>query len=167
MFQEYIYTFLISMTPIGELRVGIPVAINVYDLNVFEAFIFAVLGNIFVAFLLLLSFKKIFEYIVGKDNILARVITKWKNRTENKYLGPTQRLGDILIVLFIAIPFPLTGAWTGSLISFLLGIPLKKALTLISIGVLIAGVIVTLFTVGIKNIVWFTYSAIGSATLQI
>ncbi len=59
---------------------------------------------------------------------------------------------ELALIILVAIPLPMTGAWTGSLVAFLFGVPYKKALPLIFLGVLIAGVIVTLASIGIINL---------------
>ena len=73
-------------------------------------------------------------------------------RPRHKFTGKYQRWGELALVIFVAIPLPMTGAWTGSVAAFIFGIPKKRSLTLISLGIMIAGVIVTLATLGIISV---------------
>ena len=132
---------LISALPIAELRGGIPVAINVFGFPWWEAYLLAVLGNLLPVPILLLFFNTIYRWLsrigfIKKffDWLLER--TRKRGRLVEKY----ERIG---LMLFVAIPLPVTGAWTGSLLAVLFGIRFRYAFLSILAGVLIAGVIVT------------------------
>lgn len=158
MIYNLLAVFLLSMTPIGELRAGIPYGL-LHGLNPFLTFLTAVLGNMIPVFVLLCGLPK-FEKIVDgkhfkscKDLKCFRPIScfyRWyRNRTERKYSKRFQRLGAIALITFVAVPLPITGAWTGSLAAYIFGIPPKKALTMIGLGVIIAGIIVSLISLNI------------------
>ena len=148
-----LHTFLIAMTPIGELRASIPLGILVYGLSFKTAFIISVLGNLVPVVFLLLLLKKLSDYLSKRSYFFNLFFTwlfrKTKNRNEEKF----RRWKEFALIVMVAIPLPFTGAWTGSLCAFLFGIPLKKAFSLIAIGVLIAGVVVTLATLGISQLI--------------
>ena len=72
-------------------------------------------------------------------------------RTRKKTKDKIEKYGDLALIIFVAIPLPNTGAWTGTLAAWLFGIPMKRALLNIFYGVLIAGVIVTMITSGLIN----------------
>jgi uncharacterized membrane protein len=133
--------FLIATLPIVELRGAIPIAINVLDMPWYSAFLLAFLGNLLpVPFILLFIdavsrglariaiFKRLLDWLFERTRRRGRILERYK------------RIG---LVLFVAIPLPVTGAWTGSLLAVLFGIPFKYAFLSIVIGVFIAGVIVT------------------------
>ena len=135
---------LIAALPIAELRVAIPVAIQTLDFPWYTAYLLAILGNMLpVPFILL--------FLEGGSCLLSRVplFKKWldwlfeRTRRRGKVIQKYKRLG---LVLFVAIPLPVTGAWTGALAAVLLGIGFKQAFFSILLGVLIAGVIVTCLT---------------------
>jgi len=148
-----LHTFLIAMTPIGELRASIPLGILVYGLSFKTAFIISDLGNLVPVVFLLLLLKKLSDYLSKRSYFFNLFFTwlfrKTKNRNEEKF----RRWKEFALKVMVAIPLPFTGAWTGSLCAFLFGIPLKKAFSLIAIGVLIAGVVVTLATLGISQLI--------------
>jgi len=74
-------------------------------------------------------------------------------RTKRNHQSKYDKLKDLFLVVLVSIPLPVTGAWTGSLCAFLFGVPFKRAFPLISLGVIIAGVIVTLISLGIITLI--------------
>jgi uncharacterized membrane protein len=149
-FPKELATFLIAMIPVGELRASIPIAIQVYHLTWYSSFIWSVLGNSLAVALILLLLEPISKFLMKHFKIFNRFFTWLFRRTRKKYSKNIERGGALALVTFVAIPLPMTGGWSGALIAFVFGIPFKKAFPLISLGVLIAGVIVTLLTVGIS-----------------
>lgn len=153
-----IQTFLIAMSPVLELRGSIPVALFQYHLPVFSAFVFSFLGNIFSCMLIILFLENVSSRLSEK-NVLFRRFFDWLfSRTRRKHEKAFERWRDFALVAFVAVPLPFTGAWTGSLCAFVFGIPFKKSFPLISLGVMVAGTIVTLISLGIINlnsITWF------------
>ena len=141
-------TFLIAMTPIGELRASIPVALGIYGLSVWTAFLFSVLGNLIPVIFLLLFFEKLSDYLSRHSNLSNRFFSWLFKRTRENNKEKFKRWKEFALIILVAIPFPFTGAWTGSICAFVFGVPAKKAFSLITAGVLIAGTIVTLATVG-------------------
>jgi len=142
---NFIEVFLVAAAPISELRGAIPLAILDLDISWHVAFLVAIAGNLLpVPFLLLflgpvsrlLSKVKVFEIIIN-----------WIFRLSRRRGGIVERYGLIGLVLFVAIPLPITGAWTGSIVAFLLGLRFRRAFPAIVLGVFIAGVIVTTLTV--------------------
>jgi uncharacterized membrane protein len=136
---------LISMVPIFELRGGIPIGIAVLNQHPLIVYCVAVLFNlipIFPVLLFLNPVKRIFEKLPvfrGFFQFLSKKAEKNKKLIE-KY----EELG---LMLFVAIPLPVTGAWTGSLVAVVMGLKTVKSFLFIAAGVFIAGIIVTLLTV--------------------
>ena len=139
-------TFLISMLPVGELRASIPFALTVYKMPVFESYIFSVAGNMFPVLFLLAGLEKVSEYLIEKSPLAKKFFSWLFARTRHKFTGSYEKWGSLALVLFVAVPLPVTGAWTGSVAAYLFGIPRKKAFLLILAGVMIAGVVVTMLT---------------------
>ena len=134
----------IAASPISELRGAIPVAIAGFHFPWQYALLLAVIGNLIpVPFLLL--FLNSFSRVLSKIGIFKRALHWLFERTRRR--GKlVERYGRIGLALFVAIPLPITGAWTGSLIAVLFGLRFKHAFLSIFIGVLIAGAIVTCAT---------------------
>jgi uncharacterized membrane protein len=152
-FPDQLATLLIAMLPIAELRASIPVAIVGLDLSVVNAFIWSVIGNLIPAFFLLLFLEPVALWLMKHSKMFENFFNWVFNRTRKRFSTKAERYGKfIALVLFVAIPLPITGAWTGSAAAFLFGIPFKRSFPAVIIGVLIAGVIVTLTTVGITKI---------------
>jgi uncharacterized membrane protein len=134
-----------AASPILELRGAIPIAIGRYHFTWFYAYLFSVIGNI-IPVPFLLGFLEGIISILSKVHFLDRLIQWFLTRTRQrgKLVERYERFG---LALFVAIPLPITGAWTGSILAFLMGLKFKHALISIIMGVLIAGVIVTAATV--------------------
>lgn len=141
---------IISALPFSELRGGIPLAL-LYGFSPIQAYLISVLGNILpVPFLLLLL-----EYLVGivtRVEGLNKIYRKVVERVE-KRKSIVERYGYLGLTFFVAIPLPVTGAWTGVLLAFLLQLNRLKALFFISAGICVAGIIVLLTSLGVIKIV--------------
>lgn len=144
---------LTGMLPIGELRVAIPVAMGVYHMSVVKAFFWAFLGNIIpITFILWGLDLLINKFLIHRTYIFNRFFVWLFERTKRKHSKSFERWQDLALIIFVAIPLPLTGAWSGAIAAFVFGIPIKRAVPLISLGVLIAGIIVSLATVGVISL---------------
>ena len=143
--------FLIAMTPIFELRGSIPAALSVYDLSIWSAYFISVVGNLVPVVFILLLLESVSGYLSRHSYLFNRFFAWLFERTRKKHAAKFERFKEFALIVFVAIPLPFTGAWTGSLCAFVFGIPFKKAFPLIALGVMIAGVIVTLTTLGIIN----------------
>lgn len=161
--SEFLKVFFTAAAPISELRGAIPLAILDLKISWPLAFAVAFAGNMLpVPFLLLLlgPLSRIFSRVPVLDRIL-----QWVFRISRKRGGIVERYGLLGLVLFVAIPAPVTGAWTGSIVAFLLDIEFKRAFLAIMLGVFIAGIIVTSLTL----IGWWgaAIAGVGFAVLAI
>lgn len=143
---------LISMLPISELRGAIPIAISVYNMSASAAFFWAVLGNIVPVIFILWLLKTVSNFLSHHSYFFNRFFVWLFENTRRKHSKKFERWRNLALVILVAIPLPFTGAWTGSLAAFVFGIPIKKAFPLIILGILIAGAIVSLVTIGIINL---------------
>lgn len=141
---------LVSALPVVELRGAIPLAIS-KGISPAEAYFLAVLGNLLpVPFLLLFlgEAEKRLRRFPLFDSFFEWLFLRTRRKTNEKI----RKYGALGLIPFVAIPFPVTGAWTGALASYIFGIELRYALPCIAIGVSIAGVIVTLSCLGVTFI---------------
>lgn len=142
-----VMTFLIAMLPISELRGAIPYALWVGKLNWKEAYIIAVLGNFLPVIPLLLFMERASEWL-RKYPLGDRFFTWFFARTRRK--GKLIERFEVLgLAMFVAIPLPVTGAWTGCAAAIIFGVPRKLALPAIFLGIMTAGCIVTLASMGV------------------
>ncbi|MBQ6928159.1 MAG: small multi-drug export protein [Oscillospiraceae bacterium] len=138
------------MLPVGELRVGLPYGIAL-GLEYPLALMAALLGNMVPVPFIIVYIKRIFAWLRRHMPRMNALITKLEDRANLK--GETvQKYGHWGLLLFVAIPLPGTGAWTGSLIAALLNIRTAKAVPVILIGVCIAAAIMTLITYGVIHV---------------
>ena len=141
------------MTPIGELRLAIPFALAKLDLTVSQAYILSVIGNLIPVIFWLLFLEGISKFLIQRSKFFKKFFDWLFARTRRKIQNQYKIYGYIALVLFVATPLPVTGAWTGTVAAYLLGISFWRALGLIALGVCIAGVIVTLASIGVISIV--------------
>lgn len=133
---------LLSMLPISELRGGIPLAIA-SSISPINSFLMCTLANILVipiVFIFLETLNKLFLRIPSYSRFFHRNLEK----AQKKIHQQVEKYGYIGLMIFVAIPLPFTGAYTGALGSWALGMNRKKSFAYIALGVIIAGIIVTL-----------------------
>ena len=141
-----IQTFLLAMTPIGELRLALPVALTVYQLNWKVAYFISVLGNLVPVVFFLLFLGPVSDWLSRKFSPFQKFFSWLFEKTRKRSQSKIRKYRYLALVPFVAIPLPLTGAWTASLVAFLYQIPFKIAFPLIALGVIIAGIIVLFAT---------------------
>lgn len=144
--------FLVGASPVSELRGAIPLALGVYDFSPLASFFWSVFGNLFSAFIVIWFLGPVSGFLIKHFSIWQKFFSWLFARTRHKFAGNYEIWGEIALVIFVAIPLPMTGAWTGAVASFLFGIPKKRAFFLVSLGVLIAGLIVLATALGVFKI---------------
>ncbi len=149
-FGLYVKTFLISMVPVIELRGAVPVAVH-DGLNIWMALFVAIIGNLLPVPFIILFVRNIFAFLRKHFAKLDGIITKLEKRAEKKSETVLKYAFWGLFVL-VAIPLPGTGAWTGALVAAMLDMRLKKAFPSIALGVVAAGLIMTILSVAGKII---------------
>lgn len=140
--------FLIAMVPVIELRGALPIALTVYKLGPAWSYLLSVLGNLFPVLLILLYIGPVSDWLRKKSRLMDGFFVWLFERTRHRVAKKYEQYGLIALALFVAIPLPMTGAWTGSLAAWLFGVDNRKAFLAIFFGVLFAGVVVLLATTG-------------------
>jgi uncharacterized membrane protein len=181
--SQKLWTILIAMIPLAELRGSIPMAIGKFHMGWEEALILSLIGN-FIPVIPLLIFLESYSHRLMKYPFWNRILTWLFNRAKrkgesiehsdasldrlmehrvwNRVLGRTiDRMGgrqnvveffkSIALALFVGVPLPLTGAWSGCVAAFIFRIPFRFSIPAIAAGIVIAGVLVTLAVLGIIN----------------
>ena len=149
---DWLVVFLISLCPILECRLGMFTGIVLLQMNVFEAFIISFIGNILPIPFILLLINWIFE-ILKKVPVMKNIVF-WLEEKTLKKKDKIDKYGIWGLLFFVAIPLPGTGGWTGALLASLLHLDRKKSFIVISIGVFIAGLIITLLSTIVGNTVF-------------
>lgn len=146
------YTFLISMIPIIELRGAIPIG-QALGLPFWECYLISTIGNMLPVPIILLFVRFVLDWMKRIKHIDKIAI--WVENKAAKHSGKVTRYATWGLFVFVAIPLPGTGAWTGSLIAALLDVRMKKALPSVFAGVLVAGLIVSLISYGFLSFLNF------------
>ena len=145
-----VYVFIVSMFPIVELRGAIPLGAAM-GMNIFETYFLSVIGNLLPIPFILVFIKKFIEWMSRSRFGLLRKIA-------NKLIAKAEKRSDKVdkyslwgLFIFVAIPLPGTGAWTGALIASLMNMRFKKSMPSIFLGVIVAGLIMTLASYGVVS----------------
>lgn len=151
-FPHWLATILMAMTPVGELRLALPVAVLAFHFPVWKAVLLSVIGNAIPPMIILLFAKRFHEYVDKKSGILSKGWLKVLHRAQKKFAGDYQKYGLVGLLLFVGIPLSFTGAWTGALGAFVFGIPFRKAWPFVLGGIIISSFLTLLITVGADKI---------------
>ena len=147
-FPDWLATMLLAMLPIIELRGSIPFAIGVFEMAPWLAFLLSIIGDIIPAIFIVWFIGPLSKFLSKHFNFFKKLFDWWFRKVLKNFEGKYSKYGVWALMIFVAIPLPITGAWTGAVASFLFEVPKKKALLFIGLGVIIAGVIVTLISTG-------------------
>ena len=149
-FIKEIIVFFISMCPILELRGGL-IAASLLHMDPVVSYIICIIGNIIPIPLILWLITKILAWMRSSKVEKISGIAKWLDKKVEKHKGQIEKYGYLGLVLFVGIPLPGTGAWTGCLIASVLEMDRKKSFIAALIGVFIASVIMMLISFGLLS----------------
>lgn len=150
-YGKQLIVFIISLLPLLELRGGL-IAAALLKLNPVESYIISIIGNILPVPLILWFINSILNWM-RKGKYLSN-IAKWLDKKVEKHKGQIEKYGFWGLVLFVGIPLPGTGAWTGCLIAAVLNMDKKKSFMATMLGIVMASIIMMILSFGIlKNII--------------
>lgn len=141
---------LVGAAPVLEIRGAIPFA-RLLGMEPVPAFFWSYVGNI-LAVIFLLKFLGPFSAFLSRHFRMFRHFFDWLFARTRRRSDVIRKYGPLGLVLFVAIPLPVTGGWTGAIAAFLLGISFYRALPAIALGILVAGTIITLAVMGTVSI---------------
>ena len=153
MLRKVLLCALLAMAPVVELRGAIPFGV-VRGLNLWTAIIASVLGNLVPVPFIILFIRRIFAWMRAHMPKLDGLVTRMEKKAE-KNRAAVEKYAFWGLAILVAIPLPGTGAWTGALVAAMMEMRLKRAFPAIVIGVVIAGVIVSVVTYGAQAIFSF------------
>ena len=146
----YFVTLIASMIPVIELRGAIPLGVGL-GLSHFDAMWVSMVGNMLPVPFIILFIRPIFKWMTRKSEKLGRVVEKLEARAEGKW-DKVHKYQFFGLAIFVGIPLPGTGAWTGALIAAVMDMRMRSALPSIALGVVMAGLLVTGITYGFTSI---------------
>lgn len=149
---DELVVFIISVLPVLECRLGMFTAITLLQMNTIKGFLISFAGNILpIPFILLLInwIFELFKKVPGLKNIVF-----WLEEKTLKKRDKIDKYGVWGLLLFVAIPLPGTGGWTGALLASLLKLDKKKSFGVITLGVFIAGLIMTVLSLALKTAIF-------------
>jgi uncharacterized membrane protein len=154
MTREIALTLLMTVSPIFELRGGIPLGILYYGLDPLFTFFVAIIANALIFFPIFFALRLLYEKLLFRIPLFDKYLDNLRKRGKPR----VEKYGFWGLILFVAIPLPITGAYTGTILAWLLGMDWRKAFPAVGLGVIVAGAIVLLITrlieLGILSIPW-------------
>lgn len=151
MLRHLLYIVVISMVPVIELRGAIPVGLGL-GVPFWPVFLAATVGNLIPVPILILFTRRVFDFLRRKSTHLEQFVSRLEKKAASKeqLLKRYELLG---LCILVAIPLPGTGAWTGSLVAAVFDIRLKNAFPAIALGVVIAGILVSIVSYGVTILI--------------
>lgn len=146
-YGKELIVFIISLLPILELRGGL-IAASLLGLSPLRSYIVAMIGNIIPIPFILLFINKILDFMLKSKVKWMRKLAKWLHKKADKHKEDVEKYGYLALLLFVGIPLPGTGAWTGSLIASVFNMNRKKAFIYILLGVIMTSIIMMLISFG-------------------
>lgn len=147
-YGKEILVFIISLMPILELRGGL-VAAALLGLDPIPSYIISIIGNVLPVPFILLLINKVLQWMRTSKIEFFNKIAKWLDEKVEKHKGQIEKYGYLGVVLFVGIPLPGTGAWTGSLIASVLEMDRKKTFVAVLLGIIMASIIMMLLSFGV------------------
>ena len=156
MLPNFLKIIWYAMLPVFELRLALPLAYFKYGFNIYESFGLSIIGNMLPILPILYLLNFIVKFF-SKWHFTKRLFDWFFKRTEKSFSNNYAKWGKLGLIVFVGIPLPMTGAWTGAVASTLFKIKPKEAFWLIFLGVLLAGCIVTTVCLLFQNLAmkWF------------
>ena len=148
MIREIAWVLLVTVSPITELRFGIPLGIREFGLDPLFTFCIAVAANALIFFPVFFALRLLYDKFLFRIPLFDRYLASLRKRGK----PVVDKYGFWGLTLFVAIPLPITGAYTGTILAWLLGMDWRKVFPAIVLGVVIAGIIVLLGTLGIIQV---------------
>ena len=150
MLKKYLFVFFVSMVPLIELRAAVPIALGM-DLPVIPSYIVCILGNMLPVPIIYLFARKVLEWGADKP-VVGKVFTFCLEKGHKGGEKLKEKAGRglfVALLLFVGIPLPGTGAWTGTLAASLLDMDFKSSVIAVLFGVVLAGIIMGLARAGL------------------
>jgi uncharacterized membrane protein len=147
MTREIAWVLLATVSPISELRGGIPLGIS-FGLDPLFTFFIAVIANILIFFPIFFALRLFYDKLLYRIPLSDKYLDNLRKRGK----PIVEKYGFWGLTLFVAIPLPITGAYTGTILAWLVGMSWKKAFPAVGLGVIVAGIVVLLITLGVISI---------------
>lgn len=153
--MQEIIVILLGALPISEVRGAIPTAVFAFHFGFLKAYFLAVLGNLLIIIPALFFLHKLSDFLMRRIYFINRFLTWLFERTRRLHQDHFHYYdwAPLALFIFVAIPLPMTGAWSGVVAAFIFGIPFWRSVLSIALGVLAAGIIVLIIT----SLGWLTF----------
>lgn len=151
MIKSILATVFIATLPLVEQRLAIPFGFFSQDLSIWYATIAGLIGNVISVGIILWLWPSIAKFAAKHSPLCNKFLQKLFARTRSKHSHQFNTWGGIFLIFFVMLPIPGSGGWSGSLVAWLFGVPYRKAITLIFIGLFLGSLVVAGMTVGVDE----------------
>lgn len=141
----------LAAVPVIEVRGSIPLGMAVYEMSAWSSFLWSMLGNAVPALVLPFIFTPARLWLARHFPHSTAWVDRWIEQKRAKFSASYERYGAVALAIFVAIPFPMTGVWTGAVLAAVFLIPRHKAIPSLLLGMLGAGLIVLAITTGVLS----------------
>lgn len=142
----HLAVLILAMAPVVELRAALPVGLAVYKLPLWQVMPIVLLGNMIPAFFIIYFWDWIIDNTKKHIPWLNNILSRFHERVKGKSAQKVNLYGPLALILFVAIPLPGSGVWTGALIAWLFELPKLRSMAAIFVGVLLAAIAVSIVT---------------------
>ncbi|MGE4274511.1 MAG: COG2426 family protein [Candidatus Methanomethylophilaceae archaeon] len=149
---DWLLLALLSMVPFWESRYTIPLAISQYGIDPLEAYVWCCAFNILAVPVIYFCLDVVYRRWLHRVEPVRRVYEWCVRKVSSKEKGILEKWQELGLIIFVAIPIPATGVWTGTLLAWLFELEFKKSFLVLGIGVMISSTITTLLTLGILGL---------------
>ncbi len=152
MLWEIFYVFIIAMSPLVEISGAIPIAILSFNFSPLQAYSIAILGNLIPPLFLIPFLGRVDTFLSAHFAFWQKWFGHLLQRTRDNHIKKFEVMKELVLFALLVVPTPFTGVWTASLLAYIFGISLRKAMPIIIVGQLIAGGLVVATTLGLVSI---------------
>lgn len=149
---DWLLLAILSMAPFWESRYTIPLAISQYSIDPLAAYIWCCAFNILAIPIIYFCVDVVYHRWLHKVGFIRRIYEWCVRKVSSKEKGILEKWQELGLIIFVAIPIPATGVWTGTLLAWLFELEFKKSVLVLSIGVMLSSAITTLLTLGILSL---------------
>lgn len=150
-FPQELAVIFTAALPISELRGAIPMGVGAFHFPIYKAYGLSLVGNLIPVIPILFLLERVSQFLSTHSRLAERFF-EWLFAHTRRRSRAVEKYGAIGLILFVAIPLPITGAWTGCVAAFLFGIRKNWAVLCITLGVILAGIIVSFATLGVISV---------------
>lgn len=150
---DWLVIACLTVIPVVEMQASFPVALGVFKMSVWQAYIIVVTANMIPALIVFYGWDTVIRQSQRHWPWFHGFMSRYHDRLHTRWQEKIDRYGPIAVFLFVAVPGPFSGVWSGSMLAWIFGLHRKPAMLAIFLGVLVAAAFIVLITTGVIHVV--------------